>query len=96
LHCIDAVLLVPPLGFFTIPLVYLMPSIRAVYQERHQDLPVALKYFISAGDFFASYWWLLLIPVVHWLLIHAYGRLVFLLGLIKDESDPLLRNLRTE
>lgn len=82
-------LFLPPVGFITIILNFLAPSIQNFYREQGPQLPALLKYSLSVGDFFAAYWWAMLIPVMYWLLMHGYGRLIFLLGLIETKDNAL-------
>ena len=81
-------LLAPPIIGGMIISIFLMPSIRHSYKERVLDDPVLLQWFVGVADYVVAYWWVMLLPMAYWVLMHAYGRLIFLLDLIADKSDP--------
>ncbi len=81
-------LLAPPVIGGMIISIFLMPSIRHSYKARSVEDPVLLQWFASVADYVAAYWWVLLLPIAYWLLMHTYGRLIFLLDLIADKSTP--------
>jgi len=79
-------LLAPPILAAMVSLIYLLPSVLKIYEQNSQAMPQALAILIQVMDFLVAYWYLFLPAIMCWLLIHCYGRLIHLLGLV--ESNP--------
>lgn len=77
------VLLAPPVMATMAILVFLMPSVRASLEQHPQTPSPLLTGNFQTMDFVATYWYLMLPPLMCWLLIHCYGRLIYLLDLIQ-------------
>lgn len=81
-------ILAPVVFYAALISVFLMPSIVRVYKDQLLEVPALLKYFDAASDFIVTYWSLLLLPLFYWVLVHAYGRLIFLLDLAPSGNAP--------
>jgi hypothetical protein len=79
--------LAPPIISGAVIMVFFMPSILNVYQHQSYETYLLLLKATHAANFITDYWPLLSVPITSWLLVHCYGRLVYLLGLMKDNAD---------
>lgn len=68
---------------------FLMPSILLANKENF-EIHSKLQDASEAIGLLSVYWWIVLAPLMCWMLTHAYGRLVFLLGLVEEKrvADP--------
>lgn len=82
------VVLAPAVVYAGLISIFLMPSIARFHQDQSADMPEWLTYFDLASDFIVAYWSILLLPMIYWVLVQAYGRLIFLLELAPRGSDP--------
>ena len=55
-------------------LIYIVPSFTSIFADMHQTLPAPTRMLIFLGDFFKSYWWIILIIL---------GMIWFLLSRVK-------------
>jgi len=55
-------------------LIYIVPSFTSIFADMHQTLPAPTRMLIFLGDFFKSYWWMILIIL---------GMIWFLLNRVK-------------
>lgn len=83
--------LAPPLLFILVVEFFLLPSILLANRESFEIYSMLSGASQSFG-WISAYWWIALMPLIWWMLIHAYGRLVFLLGLIEDNDSPQTRH----
>lgn len=83
------VVLAPVVIYAGLISIYLMPSITNVYKEQSVDIPVLLKYFDEASNFIIAYGSLLLLSIFYWVLVYAYGRLVFQFGSAPQGIDKI-------
>ncbi|MEO8000803.1 MAG: hypothetical protein ABI644_02925 [Arenimonas sp.] len=79
-------LLAPPILAAMLILMYLMPSVMSIYEHNLQEMPQWLVLLIQVMDFLVAYWYLFLPAIMCWLLIHCYGRLIQLLGLVESNA----------
>lgn len=79
--------LAPPLFFISVIEFFLLPSILLANRENFEIYSMLSGASQSFG-WISAYWWIALMPLIWWMLIHADGRLVFLLGLIEDKDSP--------
>ena len=80
-------LLAPPVLATMAILVFLMPSVMSGYEQHSQDMPQSLVVLFQVLDFLGTYWYLFLPAIMCWLLIHCYGRLIHLLGLVESNAS---------
>jgi len=74
----------PPLFCLVITNFFLLPSILLANKENF-EIYSKLSDASQAIGLLSVYWWIVLAPLICWMLIHAYGRLVFLLGLVEEK-----------
>jgi len=74
----------PPLFCLVITNFFLLPSILLANKDSF-EIYSKLSDASQAIGLLSVYWWIVLAPLICWMLIHAYGRLVFLLGLVEEK-----------
>ena len=59
-----AIILVVIIAVLAFMMIAVVPQVRGLYEDMHQELPGLTQGLVSLTDFFANFWWLVLIIVV--------------------------------
>ena len=59
-----AIILVVIIAVLAFMMIAVVPQVRDLYSDMHQELPVMTQFLVGITDFFAVWWWLILIIVV--------------------------------
>ena len=59
-----AIILVVIIAVLAFMMIAVVPQVRSLYNDMHQELPGMTQFLVGITDFFATWWWLVLIIVV--------------------------------